>query len=94
MAANGSSARRLPREVAGYGDLVRSSVSIHLANESKPWLEPGADTLIRKLLLSDRSAESELTAIYLLRGRRPETEVEIGPEETRAESRKLTGRPD
>jgi hypothetical protein len=41
---------------------------------------PGVDTLLEKLLQNDGSAESELTAIYLLRSRRPETELEIGPE--------------
>jgi hypothetical protein len=41
---------------------------------------PGADALIERLLKNDAAAESELTAIYLLRSPRPESEVEIGPE--------------
>lgn len=40
----------------------------------------GADALLERLLQDDAAAESELTAIYLLRSRRPETEVEVGPE--------------
>jgi len=41
---------------------------------------PGADALLKRLLQDDAAAETELTAIYLLRSRRPGTEVEIGPE--------------
>jgi hypothetical protein len=40
---------------------------------------PGADSLLERLLQGDRAAESELTAIYLLRSRRPETQIEVGP---------------
>src|SRR2546427_4750411 len=43
---------------------------------------PGADTLLERLLQDDGAAESELTAIYLLRSRHQEAEVEIGPEAT------------
>jgi len=52
---------------------------------------PGADTLLARLLQDDRAADSELTAIYLLRSRCPETEVEIGPEVTVGDSHR---RPD
>ncbi|MGO9591547.1 MAG: hypothetical protein ACLP3K_16075 [Candidatus Acidiferrales bacterium] len=41
---------------------------------------PGADALLGRLLQNDAAAESELTAIYLLRSRRSDTVVEIGPE--------------
>jgi hypothetical protein len=40
---------------------------------------PGGDALLERLLQGDAAAESELTAIYLLRSRRPDTEVEVGP---------------
>ena len=43
---------------------------------------PGVDALLKRLLQDDAAAESELTAIYLLRSRRPETEFEVGPEVT------------
>src|SRR5207247_3343575 len=43
---------------------------------------PGAESLLGRLLQDDTAAESELTAVYLLRSRRPEAEVEIGPEVT------------
>jgi hypothetical protein len=52
---------------------------------------PGADTLIRRLLQDDRAADSELTAIYLLRSRCSESELEIGPEVTVGDRRR---RPD
>jgi hypothetical protein len=51
----------------------------------------GADILIEKLLQDDRAAESELTAIYLLRCRRSQTQVEVGPEVTVGDRRR---RPD
>jgi len=41
---------------------------------------PGAETMLHSLREGDHAAESELTAIYLLRSRCPATEVEIGPE--------------
>jgi hypothetical protein len=41
---------------------------------------PGEDDLLRRLRQDDAAAESELTAIYLLRSRRSDTEIEIGPE--------------
>jgi hypothetical protein len=42
----------------------------------------GRDALLDKLLQGDGASESELTAIYLLRSRRPAAELEIGPEVT------------
>jgi hypothetical protein len=41
---------------------------------------PGADGLIERLLKNDAAAESELTAIHLLRSPHPESDVEIEPE--------------
>ena len=43
---------------------------------------PGIDELLRKLLEDDAAAYSELIAIYLLRSRRPQANVEIGPQVT------------
>ncbi len=41
---------------------------------------PGADALLQRLLQDDAAAESELTAIYLLRSRHAEAEPEIEPD--------------
>jgi hypothetical protein len=41
---------------------------------------PGSERLVEKLKANHPSAESELTALYLLRSRRPDTEAEIAPE--------------
>jgi hypothetical protein len=41
---------------------------------------PGAERLTTKLLAEDRSADSELSAIHLLRARHSDTELELEPE--------------
>ena len=43
---------------------------------------PGADSIRERLLANDPAADSELTAIHLLRSRQLQTEAEIGPKVT------------
>ena len=52
---------------------------------------PGADSLRARILANDPAAESELTAIYLLRSRQLQTDAEIEPEVTVGEGKR---RPD
>lgn len=40
----------------------------------------GADKVVARIKGADRSAYAELTAVYLLRGRRPSVALELGPE--------------